>query len=253
MEVVCVKFGRVLFEGKECNAVFDGEKALVDGRKVGLEGLTFLPPCLPQKIICLGKNYSEHARELKEYKMIVDSPDKPVIFLKPPSAMLGNGQPIIWPEDKDVTRVDYEAELAVVIGRKAKGVRASDASDIIAGYTCFNDVTARNVQKVDVQWTRAKSYDTFAPIGPWIVDGKEFDATDARIVCRVNGETRQDSNISKMIFNVFEIVEWVSRVMTLMPGDVIATGTPEGVGELKKGDEVEVEIEGIGVLKNKVE
>lgn len=247
-----VKFGRVLFEEKECNAVFEGEKALVNGRKIKLSELEFLPPCIPQKIVCLGKNYSEHAQELKNYKMIADSPDKPTIFLKPPSAMIGNKQPILWPEDKDVERVDYEGEMAVVIKEKAKNVRVEDASKIIAGYTCFNDVTARNVQKADVQWTRAKSYDSFAPIGPWIADASEFNPLNARITSRVNGETKQDSNTNKMTYNAFEITAWVSRIMTLYPGDVIVTGTPEGVGPLKRGDEVEVEIEGIGILKNKL-
>ncbi|MBI5159643.1 fumarylacetoacetate hydrolase family protein [Candidatus Micrarchaeota archaeon] len=248
-----MKFGRVLLEGREKNAFFEGDKAIVDGRKIAPGKFSFLPPCIPQKIVCLGKNYSEHARELKSYKMIADSPDKPTIFLKPPSAMVGSRQPIVWPEDKDVERVDYEGEMAVVIREKAKNVSVEDAHKYVAGYTCFNDVTARNVQKADVQWTRAKSYDSFAPIGPWITDASEFNPLDARVTSMVNGETKQDSNTSKMTFNAFEIVAWVSRIMTLFPGDVIATGTPEGVGPLKRGDEVEVEIEGIGILKNKLE
>jgi 2-keto-4-pentenoate hydratase/2-oxohepta-3-ene-1,7-dioic acid hydratase in catechol pathway len=172
-------------------------------------------------------------------------PEDPIIFIKPPSAAIGPGGEIIYPSSSK--HVDYEGELAVVIGKRAKNISSSFASDYILGYTCFNDVTARDLQQKDGQWTRAKSFDTFAPLGPWIAD---IDPSELDIRTRVNGIFKQDSNTSDLIFSVPRLVEFISQIMTLEPGDVIATGTPPGVGPLKSGDVVEIEIEGIGVLRN---
>jgi len=209
-----------------------------------LDDLEILPPTYPYKIICVGLNYTDHARELG---MVV--PKNPLIFLKPPSSILGHKGKIECPDQAE--RVDYEGELAVIIGKRCKNVHLSDAGNVIMGYTCFNDVTARDLQKEDIQWTRSKSFDTFAPFGPFI-SNPELDVSDLFIQTRVNGELRQDSRTSNMIFNVPQLIEFISRIMTLEPGDVIATGTPPGVGELHVGDEVEVEIESIGILKNSV-
>jgi len=209
-----------------------------------LDDLEILPPTYPYKIICVGLNYTDHARELG---MVV--PKNPLIFLKPPSSIIGHKGKIECPDQAE--RVDYEGELAVIIGKRCKNVHLSDAGNVIMGYTCFNDVTARDLQKEDIQWTRSKSFDTFAPFGPFI-SNPELDVSDLFIQTRVNGELRQDSRTSNMIFNVPQLIEFISRIMTLEPGDVIATGTPPGVGELHVGDEVEVEIESIGILKNSV-
>ncbi len=209
-----------------------------------LSELQLLPPAQPSKIICVGLNYIDHARELD-----MSIPEKPIIFLKPASAVIGHMRNIVYP---DVTKhMDYEAELAVIIGKRCKNISATDAGSVISGYTCFNDVTARDLQKKDIQWTRSKSFDTFAPLGPYIA-GPELDISDLAIKTRVNGELRQDSNTSNLIFRVPQIIEFISSIMTLERGDVIATGTPPGVGELFVGDEVEVEIENIGTLKNSV-
>ena len=209
-----------------------------------LAELEILPPTIPSKIICVGLNYMDHARELD---MAV--PKRPLIFLKPPSSIVGHLGKIVYPGM--VKRVDYEAELAIVIDKRCKNVPSGDASSVIMGYTCFNDVTARDIQKEDGQWTRAKSFDTFAPYGPFIIDSG-LDVSDLCIRTRVNGKVRQDSRTSNLIFGVPGLIEFISSIMTLEAGDVIATGTPPGVGELSAGDEVEVEIEGIGILKNSV-
>lgn len=209
-----------------------------------LSDLEILPPTIPGKIICVGLNYTDHARELG-----MSLPKNPLIFLKPPSAILGHMGKIECPDQAE--RVDYEGELAVVIGKRCKNVHSSEAGSVIMGYTCFNDVTARDLQKKDGQWTRSKSFDTFAPFGPFIIDSG-LDASDLFIRTRVNGKLRQDSRTSNLIFKVPQLIEFISHIMTLEPGDIIATGTPPGVGELHEGDEVEVEIEGIGILKNSV-
>jgi 2-keto-4-pentenoate hydratase/2-oxohepta-3-ene-1,7-dioic acid hydratase in catechol pathway len=209
-----------------------------------LGDLEILPPTYPGKIICVGLNYTDHARE-----MGMPLPKNPLIFLKPPSAILGHMGKIEYPDQSK--RVDYEGELAVIIGKRCRNVRSSETGSVIMGYTCFNDVTARDLQKEDGQWTRSKSFDTFAPFGPFISD-PELDVSDLFIRTRVNGELRQDSRTSNLIFNVPQLIEFISRIMTLEPGDIIATGTPPGVGELHEGDGVEVEIEGIGILKNSV-
>ena len=212
------------------------------GEVLAIEDVDLLAPCSPGKIVCVGLNYVEHASELK-----MKLPEEPVLFLKPPSAVIGPGAEIVVP--KASVRVDYEGELGVVIGKRCKAMDADEAKKYILGYTCFNDVTARDLQQKDGQWTRAKSFDTFAPFGPWIVN---IDPSNAYIKTRVNGEVKQNSNTSDLIFGVPKLIEFISSVMTLEPGDVIATGTPPGVGRLEKGDVVEVEIEGIGVLKNRV-
>jgi len=210
-----------------------------------LSELRVLPPSFPSKIVCVGLNYKDHAEELS-----MEVPEDPVLFLKPPSAVIGHGDKIIYPPSS--SRVDYEAELAVVIGKRCKNISAEKAEDVIAGYTCFNDVTARDLQQKDGQWTRAKSFDTFAAFGPYIVSTDEIDVSDLKISCRVNGETRQESSTSNLIFDIPFLIEFITEIMTLEVGDVIATGTPPGVGELQRGDTVEVTIQGIGTLRNEV-
>lgn len=193
--------------------------------------------------MCIGLNYRDHAAEMGERL-----PAEPVIFLKPDTALSGPGEPIVYPAAS--REVHHEAELAVVIGKLAKDVRPEEAAEYIRGYTCFNDVTARDLQRRDGQWTRAKSFDTFAPAGPTVVAG--LDPSSLAIECYVNGVRRQSSSTRNLIFPVPELVSFVSRVMTLHPGDLIATGTPPGVGPIRPGDLVEVVIEGIGRLANPV-
>ena len=213
------------------------------GEEIPLRDARLLAPVLPSKVVAMGKNYVEHAAEMGG-----DVPEEPIMFLKPSTAVIGPGDPIPYPSVS--TRVDHEAELAVVIGRLARGVRAEEASSVVLGYTCGNDVTARDLQQRDGQWTRAKSFDGFCPLGPWIET--ELDASDVEVLCRVNGDVRQSARTSQLAFGPAVLVEFVSRVMTLLPGDVILTGTPAGVGPVEPGDKVEVEIEGIGVLDNEV-
>uniref|UniRef100_A9A8F0 5-oxopent-3-ene-1,2,5-tricarboxylate decarboxylase n=1 Tax=Methanococcus maripaludis (strain C6 / ATCC BAA-1332) TaxID=444158 RepID=A9A8F0_METM6 len=198
----------------------------------------------PSKIVCAGLNYKDHAEELK-----MKLPEEPVIFLKPASSIIFNEETIKIPKASE--RVDYEAELAIVIGKTCKSIKKEDAKNYMKGFTILNDVTARDLQEKDGQWTRAKSFDTFCPIGPKIVS--EIDANNLKIQLRVNGKIKQDSNTNNMIFGVEELVEFVSSIMTLYPDDIISTGTPPGVGKLEKGDIVEIEIENIGILKNFVE
>ena len=212
------------------------------GEVIPLDDVDLLIPCQPSKIVCVGLNYAEHARELN-----MKMPDEPIIFLKPPTAALDPGGEIVYPLSSQ--QVDYEGELAVVIGKRGKNIPTDEAEGHILGYTGFNDVTARDLQKRDTQWTRAKSFDTFAPFGPWITT---IDPSRVDIQTRVNGSTVQKSNTQDLIFGVPKLIEFISGIMTLEPGDVIATGTPPGVGELHRGDVVEVEIEGIGILKNSV-
>ncbi|MDO9518001.1 MAG: fumarylacetoacetate hydrolase family protein [Methanosarcinaceae archaeon] len=238
---------------KHCDDTFYGEvngtrvtaKGDCGGKAFELSELEVLPPTKPSKIICVGLNYHDHAKELN-----METLNEPVIFMKPPSAVIGHGGKIIYP--KASQQVDYEAELAVVIGKRCRNITADRAYDVIAGYTCFNDVTARDFQRQDGQWTRAKSFDTFAPFGPYIASHEEFNPGNASIKSRVNGELRQDSNTSNLIFDIPTLIEFISGIMTLELGDIIATGTPAGVGELHRGDVVEVEIEGIGILRNEV-
>ena len=206
-------------------------------------GARLLAPTMPTKIVCVGRNYAEHAKELGN-----EAPSEPIIFLKPPSAVNDPEGIIVRPAISQ--RVDFEGELAIVIGQKAKDVKQADWRDYVLGFTCANDVTARDLQKKDGQFTRGKGFDTFAPLGPCIET--ELDVANLRLTTRVNGETRQDGSTSQMIFSCAYLVEFITAVMTLFPGDVILTGTPAGVGPLNAGDVVEVEIEGIGVLRNHV-
>ena len=201
----------------------------------------FLSPTRPSKIVAVGLNYKAHAEEMGK-----PLPEEPLLFMKPSTAVIANKMRIFLPEMSE--RVDYEGELAVVIGRKCRKITPEEASDYILGYSCFNDVTARDLQQKDVQYTRAKSFDTFAPYGPWV--STSVDPLDLKIITRVNGEVKQEGRTSDMIFSPFELVSFISRIMTLLPGDVIVTGTPPGVGPLNDGDKVEVEIEGIGTLIN---
>jgi 2-keto-4-pentenoate hydratase/2-oxohepta-3-ene-1,7-dioic acid hydratase in catechol pathway len=203
-----------------------------------------LPPVIPSKIVCVGRNYAEHARELGN-----EVPTEPLLFLKAPSSVIGDGADIVMPPQS--VQVEHEGELAIVIGRACKNLSDDDDPlEYIFGYSCLNDVTARDLQRKDVQFTRAKSFDTFCPIGPFIET--ELDPADIRVVTRVNGVIKQDGRTSQMIFPVPFLVRYISRQMTLHPGDVIATGTPSGVSKMVEGDLCEVEIEGIGVLTNKV-
>ena len=208
-----------------------------------LEEVRLLAPVAPGKIVAVGLNYRDHAKEMGK-----KIPEEPLLFLKAPSALNHPGGEIVYPAQSE--RVDYEAELALVIGRKAKGVSARDAAAHILGYTCMNDVTARDLQAKDVQYTRAKGFDTFAPLGPWIET--DIDPSALAVRCLVNGAIRQDGNTREMGASVFRLVEFISAIMTLYPGDVIATGTPPGVGPLRIGDVVTVEVGGIGALTNRV-
>lgn len=202
-----------------------------------------LAPAVPTKVVCAGINYRAHAKEMGH-----QLPEDPVIFLKPPTSVIGHGAEIRIPDGFDT--VDYEGELAVVLGRRTHNISAEEAPAHILGYSCANDVTNRVLQKKDGQWTRAKGFDTFCPLGPWVET--DVDPRDLQIETFVNGELRQSSRTSEMIFNPFQIVSFISHVMTLLPGDVVLTGTPMGVGPVASGDAVEVRIEGIGSLVNRV-
>ncbi len=218
-------------------------KILFSGEKITFKKVRLLPPAQPSKVVLVGLNYSDHARELG-----MKIPQEPIIFLKPPTAVIGHQDAIIYP--KSIGRLDYEAELALVIKKQAKNIPAAKASQYILGYTCLNDVTARDLQKKDGQWTRAKSFDTFCPIGPWVET--DIDPASLRITLRMNNFLKQDSSTRNLIFPVKKLVSFISGIMTLYPGDVISTGTPPGVGPMKPGDRVEVGIEGIGTLVNTV-
>jgi 2-keto-4-pentenoate hydratase/2-oxohepta-3-ene-1,7-dioic acid hydratase in catechol pathway len=219
------------------------------GRSEAEAGWLRLAPAEPTKIVCVGLNYRAH---VAESATVIpgggETPSEPLIFLKPPSALLGPGQPIVYP--RGVTRLDPEAEMAIVIGRRARHVPAGSAADYVAGHTAFNDVSARNYQRQDGQWTRAKGFDTFAPLGPSLVLGLPSGA--CRVECRVNGERRQQGNTSDLLFPVPALIAHISAIMTLEPGDVIATGTPAGVAPVECGDVIEIEVEGVGVLRNPV-
>jgi len=214
------------------------------GEELGLlSAQKLLAPMLASKVVALGLNYADHAREMKQ-----PIPSQPILFLKPSTSVIGPGDQIVYPEMSK--RVDYEAELAIVIKAPARNVPVERAEEVILGYTCLNDVTARDLQVKDGQWTRAKSFDTFCPIGPWIET--ELDTKKLRVRAMLNDQAVQDSDTEQLIFKVPEIVSFVSRVMTLLPGDIIATGTPPGVGPMQKGDRIVVEVEGIGRLENTV-
>jgi 2-keto-4-pentenoate hydratase/2-oxohepta-3-ene-1,7-dioic acid hydratase in catechol pathway len=197
----------------------------------------------PSKIICVGRNYAAHARELGN-----ELPKNPMLFFKPPSALIGPGEEIVLPEVSG--QVEYEAEIGVVIGTRARSVRAADAMAFVRGFICANDVTCRDLQKPDGQWGRAKGFDTFCPVGPAVVEGLDWQALE--VIGRVNGVERQRAPATEMIFSIPVLIEYISGIMTLEPGDLILTGTPEGVGRLAPGDVVEIEIPGVGILSNPV-
>lgn len=208
-----------------------------------LSQVRLLAPVTPTKIVAVGRNYGEHAKEMGR-----ELPAEPLLFLKPPSAMIGPGEQIIYPPQ--TSRLDYEGELAVVIGRVARKVSREKARGYVLGFSCMNDVTARDLQSRDGQFTRAKGFETFAPFGPAIATG--IDPSNLELITRLNGEVRQHGRTSEMIFDCDYLVSYISHIMTLMPGDVISTGTPSGVGPMKVGDVVEVEIERIGCLRSSV-
>ena len=210
-------------------------------REYKIADVKLLAPCLPGKIVCVGLNYIDHAEELK-----LPVPDTPVLFIKPSSSVLNPEENIVYPAMSK--QLDYEAELAVVIKAKAKNISEEAVEKYILGYTCFNDVTARDIQRQDVQWTRAKSFDTFSPFGPFIVSGINPD--ELSVEAYLNGELKQAGNTKNLIFKIKTLVSFISRVMTLFPGDIIATGTPRGVGQMKAGVSIEIVVEGIGRLRN---
>lgn len=212
--------------------------------KIPLADVRILPPVTPSKIVCVGRNYLDHAVELGN-----QVPSEPLLFLKAPSSIIGSGEDIVLP--KQATQVEHEGELGIVIGRTASRIGPDeDPLAYVLGYTCVNDVTARDLQRKDVQFTRAKSFDTFCPVGPWIET--DIQPNDVSVTTRLNGEVKQNARTSTMAFSVPFVIRYISQSMTLMPGDLIATGTPAGVSKLAENDEVEVEVEGIGVLRNRV-
>jgi len=213
------------------------------GKTVNLADIRLLEPVAPTKIVCVGRNYAAHAKELGNAV-----PTEPLLFLKPPSALLAPGEPIVLPPSSE--RVEHEAEIGVVIGRRLRRASPEEALAAVFGVTPLNDVTARDLQRKEVQFTRAKGFDTFCPVGPWI----ETDAPlgELTVTGRVNGQVRQHAPVGQMVFPIATLLSFISHVMTLEPGDLIATGTPEGVGPLEPGDSVEVEISGVGVLRNGV-
>jgi 2-keto-4-pentenoate hydratase/2-oxohepta-3-ene-1,7-dioic acid hydratase in catechol pathway len=214
------------------------------GERIGrLNDLVLLPPVVPTKIICVGRNYAAHAKELGN-----EVPEEPLLFFKPPSSLIGHGNAIrLLPQ---MGKVDHEAEIGVIIGREAHAVAEAEAMKYVLGYTCANDVSDRDFQKKDGQWTRAKGFDTFCPLGPWI--NTDLDPGDVSVRCEVNGELRQDGRTSQMVFTIPFLLAYISDIMTLMPGDLILTGTPSGVGPIHAGDVVQVSVEGIGDLQNPV-
>jgi 2-keto-4-pentenoate hydratase/2-oxohepta-3-ene-1,7-dioic acid hydratase in catechol pathway len=251
------RFYRIDHQGAERHVVEDGDRwHLVDGDifgswkdvpSISASAQRFLAPIAPSKIVAIGRNYKDHAAELGN-----PLPAEPMIFLKPPSAIVGPGEPIVIPDG--VGRVDHEAELGVVIGRRARHVSEEDAERYVFGLTCVNDVTARELQKKDVQFTRAKGFDTFAPVGPCIVTGLDYRSPDGiQVEAWVNGERKQSGSTSALIFSIDRLIAFVSAVMTLLPGDIISTGTPAGVGPMKAGDLVTVKIAGVGELTNPVQ
>ncbi|MDF2952860.1 MAG: 2-keto-4-pentenoate hydratase/2-oxohepta-3-ene-1 [Thermodesulfobacterium sp.] len=249
-----MKIGRFRCDRETFFGVVKGNKVLeiknpfsfseYTGKEYLLKKVKILSPVIPSKVIAVGLNYRDHAKELR-----MKIPDEPIIFLKPPTAVIGPEEDILLPPESK--EVHYEGEMAVVIGKTIyRPKNFKEVESAILGYTCFNDVTARDLQRKDGQWTRSKSFNTFAPLGPVIET--ELDPTNLRIETKVNGEIKQSSSTKELIFNVFELVKFISNIMTLLPGDLIATGTPPGVGALKEGDVVEIFIEGIGILKNGV-
>lgn len=237
-----------LLDGEDASSIGLLEGSIFDSFRrmeadIPLETVHLLAPIIPSKIICIGRNYAAHAREHS-----VDVPDVPLLFLKPPSSLIGPGDTIYLPPQSQ--QIEHEGELVVVIGQKGRWIPPEEANNYILGYTIGNDVTARDLQRRDGQWTRGKGFDTFCPIGPWIAT--DFDPSDALITCHVNGEMRQMASTRDMVFNIRQLIAYASSVMTLEPGDLLFTGTPAGVGPLTPGDIVEITIEGLGILRNSV-
>ena len=220
------------------------EEVVYSGEEYDPAEVKLLPPSEPTKIVAVGLNYAKHAAELKE-KLA----GNPVLFIKPATSLIAHGEAIVWPAASQ--RVDYEAELAVVIGKACKAVTPEEAPDYIFGYTALNDVTARDLQKADIQWTRAKSFDTFCPVGPYI--DTAYNPAGRRVQSVADGVIKQSGNTDDMLFSPAELVSFISECMTLLPGDIIATGTPEGIGPLRRGGVVEIRIDGLETLRNSVE
>ena len=259
-ETGVLHFARYRIEDRDACGRVDGDgferwsaPPWLGGRALGIRDersrTTPLPPCEPTKIVCVGLNYRAHIAESATVVPDAAPATEPLLFLKPPSAVIASGEPIRYPAG--VTRLDPEAEMALVIGCRARSVPEAEALAYVAGVTAFNDVSARNYQRSDHQWARAKGFDTFAPLGPWIATG--LDPGALMVECRVNGERRQRGRTSDLLFTPAFLVHFISHIMTLEPGDVIATGTPAGVAPIAAGDRVEIEVEGVGVLVNHVE
>jgi 2-keto-4-pentenoate hydratase/2-oxohepta-3-ene-1,7-dioic acid hydratase in catechol pathway len=232
-----------IFNPLEKSPYSKSARSIFTGQEFSLEEVKLLAPCQPTKIAAVGLNYRSHAHEVQ-----MELPKEPLLFLKPSTAVIGPDDHIVFPSMS--RRIDYEAELGVVIGTEAKDVSQDEAKKYILGYTCFNDVTARDLQGRDKQFTRSKSFDTFAPMGPWIET--ELDPTHVKVESYLEGKLKQSGTTADMLFSVFQLVAFISRVMTLFPGDVIATGTPAGIGAMRVGETIEVIIEGIGTLRNYV-
>ncbi|TAM58928.1 FAA hydrolase family protein [bacterium] len=237
---------RVRHQNRIVEGVLDGESIRTeDGAALARAGTTLLPSAAPSKIVCVGRNYAAHAKELGNAV-----PSTPLLFFKPPSALIADGEDIVYPPQSK--NVHYEGELAVIVGKRARNVPAAQALEIVRGYTICNDVTARDLQKADGQWTRAKGFDTFCPLGPVWIDPADLDLSGTRVRTFVNGELRQDGNTHDFIFTLPVLIEYITAAFTLEPGDVISTGTPEGVGPMQVGDTVAVSIDGIGTLTNRL-
>lgn len=235
--------------GDELEEISGLDAMLRGGRKVGgkrkLKDVQLLPWGMGRKIVGIGKNYVDHAKELAS-----EVPREPLLLMKPTSALIGHGQAIILPPQSVSREVHHESELAVVIGKRLRRASEAECAKAVAGVTCLNDVTARDIQRAELQWTRAKGFDTFCPVGPWVTVG--LDWSDLRVQCRVNGVTRQDGRTKDQVFPVPRLLAFICAGMTLEAGDVVTTGTPAGVGPIRAGDTVEVEVEGVGVLRNEV-
>lgn len=241
-----VNYGVLNLETKSITQITSPfEAQIVNNNTKNLDDVILLPPTMPSKIIAVGLNYKDHAEEFK-----FEIPKEPLLFSKPPSAVIAQNGTIQIPKASE--QVDYEAELAIIIKEKTKNIEETEAKNYILGYTCANDVTARDLQHKDGQWTRAKAFDTFAPLGPWIIPEHDINPNSLNIKAKKNGEIVQSSNTEQMIFSPYTLVSYISKIMTLLPGDVIITGTPSGVGPLQPGDCIEIEIENIGTLKNYV-
>jgi 2-keto-4-pentenoate hydratase/2-oxohepta-3-ene-1,7-dioic acid hydratase in catechol pathway len=250
------KYCRLLHEGKQLWGLVEGKEVkLIDGKPyeehtvtgapLSFSEIKLLAPVVPSKIICVGLNYRDH---ITESKTADEAPAEPLLFGKPPTAVIGPDDDIVGPPASE--RVGYEGEIGVVIGMEGKNIKENEADAYIFGVTCVNDVTARDLQQKDKQWVRAKGFDTFCPVGPYLVTGLDYDNLD--VESRLNGERRQSGNSSQMIFPIPHLVSFISSVMTLLPGDLIVTGTPRGVGPMQPGDVVEIEVEGVGILRNRM-